>query len=79
MVYSTSQVGAQLEKFPFPRAWPKAGVLSVLVMARGPSLQPTSGGKPFVLKIVNVVKNKKTEEGLDLADRKAVLELLAEW
>ena len=41
--------------------------------------QPNSGGKPFVLQIVDMVKNKKTHAGLDLTDKNAILEHLAEW
>ena len=43
------------------------------------SPQPNSGGKPFVLQIVDMVKNKKTHAGLDLTDENAILEHLAEW
>ena len=31
--------------------------------------QPVSGGTPFVLKIAQVVKDKKTQEGLDVTER----------
>ena len=31
--------------------------------------QPASGGRPFVLKIAQVVKDKKTQEGLDVTER----------
>ena len=41
--------------------------------------QPNSGGKPFVLKIVRIVKNRKTDEGLDLSDKPTILERLAKW
>ena len=41
--------------------------------------QPVSGGRPFVLKIANVVKDKKTPEGLDLTGKSAILEHLAKW
>ena len=39
--------------------------------------QNRSGGKAFVLKIVKMVNDKKTEEGLNLAD--SILEHLAKW
>ena len=41
--------------------------------------QPVSGGTPFVLKIAQVVKDKKTQEGLDLTGKDAILEHLAKW
>ena len=41
--------------------------------------QRNSGGKPFVLKIVRIVKNRKTDEGLDLSDKPTILERLAKW
>ena len=41
--------------------------------------QPVSGGTPFVLKIAKVVKDKKTDEGLDLTHKRAILEHLAKW
>ena len=41
--------------------------------------QPVSGGRPFVLKIAKVVKDKKTPEGLDLIGKSAILEHLAKW
>ena len=41
--------------------------------------QPVSGGKAFVLKIAKVVKDKKTQEGLDLTGKGAILEHLAKW
>ena len=41
--------------------------------------QRSSGGTAFVLKIANVVKNKKTEKGLDLTAKNAILEHLAKW
>ena len=41
--------------------------------------QPNSGGKPFVLQIVDMVQKKKTHAGLDLTDKNAILEHLAEW
>ena len=41
--------------------------------------QPVSGGRPFVLKIANVVKDKETPEGLDLIGKGAILEHLAKW
>ena len=41
--------------------------------------QPVSGGTPFVLKIAKVVKDKKTQEGLDLTGKDAILEHLAKW
>ena len=43
------------------------------------SPQPNSGGKPFVLQIVDMVQKKKTHAGLDLTDKNAILEHLAEW
>ena len=41
--------------------------------------QPVSGGRAFVLKIAKVVKDKKTQEGLDLTGKDAILEHLAKW
>ena len=41
--------------------------------------QPVSGGTPFVLKIAKAVKDKKTQEGLDLTGKDAILEHLAKW
>ena len=41
--------------------------------------QLVSGGTPFVLKIAKVVKDKKTQEGLDLTGKDAILEHLAKW
>ena len=41
--------------------------------------QPVSGGRAFVLKIAKVVKDKKTQEGLDLTGKGAILEHLAKW
>ena len=41
--------------------------------------QPVSGGRAFVLKIAKVVKGKKTQEGLDLTSKGAILEHLAKW
>ena len=42
-------------------------------------LQPNSGGKPFVLKIVRIVKNQKTDERFDLIGKNAIFERLAKW
>ena len=41
--------------------------------------QPVRGGRAFVLKIAKVVKDKKTQEGLDLTGKGAILEHLAKW
>ena len=41
--------------------------------------QPASGGRAFVLKIAEVVKDKKTQEGLDLTGRGTILEYPAKW
>ena len=41
--------------------------------------QRFSGGTPFVLKIAKVVKDKKTQERLDLTGKDAILEHLAKW
>ena len=41
--------------------------------------QPVSGGRAFVLKIAKVVKDQKTDEGLDLTSKGAILEHLAKW
>ena len=41
--------------------------------------QPMGGGRAFVLKIAKVVKDKKTQEGLDLTGKGAILEHLAKW
>ena len=41
--------------------------------------QSASGGKPFVLKIAKVVKDKNTQEVLDLTSKGAILEHLAKW
>jgi hypothetical protein len=41
--------------------------------------QSTSGGRPFVLKIAQLVKNQKTNAGLDLTGSKAILECLSNW
>jgi hypothetical protein len=41
--------------------------------------QSRTGGRPFVLKITQLVKNKKTDEGLDLTGSKAILDCLAKW
>ena len=41
--------------------------------------QPVSGGRAFVQKIAKVVKDKKTQEGLDLTGKGAILEHLAKW
>ena len=38
-----------------------------------------SGGRAFVLKIAKVVKDKKTQEGLDLTSSRTILEHLAKW
>ena len=41
--------------------------------------QPVSGGSAFVLKIAKVVKDQKTDEGLDLTSSRTILEHLAKW
>ena len=41
--------------------------------------QPVSGGRAIVLKIAKVVKDQKTDEGLDLTSSKTILEHLAKW
>ena len=41
--------------------------------------QPASGGRAFVLKIAKVVKDQKTDEGLDLTSSRTILEHLAKW
>ena len=41
--------------------------------------QPVSGGRAFVLKIAKVVKDQKTDEGLDLTSSRTILEHLAKW
>ena len=41
--------------------------------------QPNSGGRAFVLKIMRIVKNMKTDSGLDLFDKPAILQHLAKW
>ena len=41
--------------------------------------QPVSGGTPFVLKIAQAVKDKKTQQGLELTGKGAILEHLAKW
>ena len=41
--------------------------------------QSVSGGRPFVLKIAKVVKDKKAPEGLVLTGKGAILEHLAKW
>jgi hypothetical protein len=41
--------------------------------------QPRGGGNSFVLKIAKVVKDKKTDEGLYLTGKDAILEHLAKW
>ena len=41
--------------------------------------QPASGGKPWVLKVVKVVNDKRTEEGLDLTTKVDILKHLTEW
>ena len=38
-----------------------------------------SGGRAFVLKIAKVVKDQKTDEGLDLTSSRTILEHLAKW
>ena len=38
--------------------------------------QPASGGLPFVLKIIKVVKEKRTEEGLGLSEKQRQIEAL---
>ena len=41
--------------------------------------QSVSGGRPFVLKIAKVVKDKKAPEGLVLTGKGAILEHVAKW
>ena len=41
--------------------------------------QPKSGGQRFVLKILRIVNNSKTDEGLDIVDKPSILERLAQW
>ena len=41
--------------------------------------QRFSGGTPFVLKIAQAVKDKKTQQGLELTGKGAILEHLAKW
>ncbi len=62
------------KKTPIPE-WKALEEWKELLEKRFP--QPASGGKPFVLKIAKVVKDKKTQEGLDLTGSKAILEHLA--
>ena len=42
-------------------------------------LQPRTGGKAFVLKILRIWQNEKTDEGLDLHNKTTICQYLSQW